>query len=121
MANAQYTIGEGVTEPVIIQLLDVEPITDEGTPVDLAGVTLIDMRIRSEDETATFNYDTTNDPARLSINDSATGKIEFTPLGTEFLASEMWYNAFFFVTDAAGSIIRFPSEGNFQIQVVEQF
>ena len=122
MATAQKIIGEGVTDPIYFTLLDIDEDTRDGrTAVDLTGVTLVDMRIRSEDETQLFNYDTTNDPARLSISDITGGIVKFTPLGTEFDFAEKWYNAFFHVTDASGAVIRFPSEGYFQLETVEYF
>lgn len=121
MATAQMVIGEGVTDPIFFTLLDIDDDNRDGTVVDLTGVTLVDMRIRSEDETELFNYDTTADPPRLEISDITGGVVKFTPLGTEFDFEEKWYNAFFHVTDAAGAVIRFPSEGLFQIEIVEHF
>ena len=121
MATAQKIIGEGVTDPLYFTLLDIEAGTRDGTVVDLTGVTLVDMRIRSEDETELLNYDTTNDPARLEISDVTGGVVKFTPLGTEFSFEERWYNCFFHVTDASGAVIRFPSEGFFQLEIVEYF
>lgn len=121
MATAQKIIGEGVTDPIFFELLDIDEDTRDGTAVDLTGVTLVDMRIRSEDETQTFNYDTVNDPARLSISDIVGGIVKFTPLGTEFDFDEKWYNAFFHATDASGAVIRFPSEGYLELEIVEYF
>lgn len=119
MAQAQYIIGEGVTDPVVFTLLDIDPDTDEGTAVDLSGVTLIDMRIRTRDEGTSFNYDT--DGAYLAITDETEGEVTFYPLGTEFDYDEKWYNAYFMVTDASGKKTRFPSSGVVQIVVVEGF
>ncbi len=116
---AQYTIGEGVTDPISIQLLSIDPDTDEGTPVDLTGVTLVDLQIRSEDRGETFNY--TDAGSNLAITDAVNGLVQFSPTGTEFDASEEWYNGYFMVTDAAGKNVRFPSDGVFQIVVVDAF
>ena len=117
--SAQYTIGEGVTDPIIFQLLSIDPDTDDGTPVDLTGVTLVDMRIISEDQGTSFNY--LDSGAQLAITDVPTGQVTFTPVGTEFLASEDWYNAHFLVTDAAAAVVRFPSDGSFQIEVIAAY
>lgn len=121
MATAQIILGENVTDPVSFTLLNIDPDDRDGTAVDLTGVTLVDMRLQSEDETVTFNYDTVNDPSRLAITDAVNGVVGFTPLGTEFDEAEKWYKAFFMVTDASGAVIRFPSEGIFQIEVIKYF
>lgn len=121
MANEQITIGEGVTEPIPITLLSIDRLTDDGTDIDLTGATLCDMRIQTADESDQFNYDTTSDPTRLEFTDKPNGIITFTPLGTEFIATEKWYECYFMVTDAGGSLIRFPSDGVVPIEVIKSF
>jgi len=121
MANEQITIGEGVTEPIPITLLSIDRQTDDGTAVDLTGATLCAMQIRSVDQGTAFDYDTTTDPLRLEFTDKVNGIITFTPLGTEFLFSENWYETYFMITDVDGSLIRFPSDGVVPIEVLEAF
>lgn len=121
MANQQITLGEGVTEPIPITLLSIDRQTDEGTAVDLTGATLLDMRIQSSDKGTAIDYNTTDDPSRIEFTDVPNGIITFTPLGTEFDANENWYETYFMITDAAGSLIRFPSDGVIPIEVLEAF
>lgn len=121
MANEQITIGEGVTEPIPITLLSVDRETDEGTALDLTGATLLDMRIQTSDKDTQFDYNSVDDPSQIEITTEEDGLITFTPLGTEFLASELWYECYFTITDAAGSLIRFPNDGIIPIEVLEAF
>ena len=116
---AQFTLREGVTDPIIFTLLSVDPDTEDSTAVNLAGVTLIDMRVKSKDGSVTLNFDT--DGSQLSITDAANGQITFTPGASDFDASEDWYIGYFLVTDADGNKISFPSDGEYELVILEDF
>jgi hypothetical protein len=121
MPNEQITLGEGVTEPIPIQMVSVNRKTSEETILSLVGASLVDMRIQTADKEDQFNYTTTNDPTVLAITDDVNGIVTFSPLGTEFDATEKWYECYFDVTDAGDYIVRIPSDGVIPIEIIPAF
>lgn len=114
-----HKIRYGDTEPRIFTLFGVDEVTNDRITVDLTGATFVDMRCRSLDEQTTVNFDT--DGSQLEIYDAANGKVRFFPSGTDFLPAKKFYNAYFVVTDAAGYIVSFPSDGEIQLEIVESY
>lgn len=122
MNNEQLIIGEGVTESIPIALVSVDRQTGVETVINLTGATLLTLNIRSEDEVTIIRYNTTTDPNNISFPvDRTTGIVTFTPLGTEFVYTDRFYYAYFMLTDSTGELIRIPTEGFFQIVVLEAF
>ena len=124
MSNEQLTLGEGVTEPQDIVLQSIDRETNIDTVIDLTGATLLTMKIRPKDQVTVdvITYDTTADPLRLKFPTvRTTGIVTFTPLGTEFDFAEHFYEFYFMLTDAGGSVIRIPSDGVIPIEILDAF
>ena len=116
---AQFSIREGVTDPIIFTMLSIDPDTEEGTAVNLAGVTFIDLRLKSKDSSVILNFGT--DGSQLEITSAANGQVTFSPAATDFDADEDWYIGYFRVTDAGGKLIDFPNDGTCELVIESQF
>ena len=110
-----WTWRVGSTEAVEFQL------TADGDPVDLAGVTSVEIRLESHDGAPVADYDTVANPTKLAITDAVNGKVTFYPGAAEFALVEGHYNAFFWVTDGAGRVASYPTGANFVIRVIRNF
>lgn len=112
---AVYPIREGVTDPVDIQCLSIDPDTEVATPVDLTGVSLIVLWLESQDKGDKQNYPDSG--SKLEITDRTNGIVRFSPDGTELKAVESVYYGYLRATDAASKIVDFPSDGRFEFPI----
>ena len=115
----RYILRAGVTDPIVFTLVAIDPLTEEASEVDLTGVALVDLRMKSEDGETTLSFKTSG--AQLAITDAELGEVTFTPTSTDFDGSDEWFSCFLKVTDAGGTITDFPSTGNFEIEVIGTF
>ena len=121
MALATWTIREGSTKDIDIQLTEHDNDDDTGTPVDLTGATFADLRCESKNQTHLINFASTDNPVKFQIVDHQNGICRFSPAGDEFQVSEGYYNVFVFITDAANDVVDFPNDGNYQFVMERRF
>ncbi len=116
---ATYEIRDGETDPVILELYSIDPDTRERSIVDLTGVSLADLRLRSLDKDDIINFPDSG--SQLSITDAETGQVTFYPTGTDFDQTKKLYLGFVWVTDAGGYQKSFPSDGEVQFEILESY
>jgi len=109
-----WTWREGSSEPIEFQL------TADDEPANLTGYQKVEIRIKPEDDNTVLSFDTVSDPTRIVVTDAATGAVTFFPLASgEFELAAAHYELFFWVTDASGKIISFPTDRNFILHVMK--
>ena len=118
---ATFTIREGVTDPLILILQSIDPDNHDATPVNLAGVTSVDVRFQSKDGSDLLNFLSTAPSPQVVVTDAANGQVTFTPGASDFDAGENWYLGFVRVVDAGGNIVDFPNDGEFELVIREAF
>jgi hypothetical protein len=116
---ASFTIREGITDPIVFTLQSIDPDTEEASAVNLTGVQLVELKLRSRDGTVTKSFDT--DGSQLEISDETNGEVTFSPGASDLDDAYEWYEGYFLVTDAEGKISSYPSDGEFELVVIEAF
>lgn len=119
MSAPEYSIRRGVTEPIAIELNEIDPDTGDLVPVSLAGVTLVRVVMRAEEGDNQI-IDVNSVGAQVSISDAANGEIIFVPTATQFTETGP-YNGYVRITDSAGAVIDFPSDLTFILNVIAEY
>ena len=114
MSSQTYTLRAGITEPIEMQLLEVDPDTNVESAVSLSGVTLVRVAVREKCGGPAQSWD--SDGSRVAVSDSANGKIIWSPPADAFNPGA--YVGWVRVTDAQGSLVSFPSDGEFSLTVI---
>ncbi len=113
-----WTVRAGSTEPIEFEL------SGDGVAVSLLGVTLVELRLKNGSTGAVTSFLSTAGSPKVVVTDAANGKVTFYPAAAsgdtqaDLVLSAGHYNAFFWVTDAAGKKISFPTAANFVIRMI---
>jgi hypothetical protein len=113
----KVTIGSGVTDPQDFYLKEIDGLTK--TAVNLTSVNGITLYIRSHTTSITRSF--TVLAGKLTVTDAAAGKVRWLLEADTLVLTDDGYDAYFMVTDSSNKLIRFPSAGNFVIDVIESF
>lgn len=115
---SRFFVRVGATDPLVFGLKDEDPETGVVSVVDLTNYQEVRLAIRpKQGGTASTWLD--SDP-ELSVSDAANGEVSFTPGAGEFTAAAK-YDGWIRLTDQAGTIISFPNDDFFELEVLEQF
>src|SRR3989304_6350691 len=106
-----WTVRAGSTEPIEFEL------SGDGVPVSLDGVTSVEMRLKNGTTGLTTSFLSTAQTPKVVVTDAANGRVTFYPAAAvgqtpaDLVLSAGHYQAFFWVTDAAGGVWSDPSGG----------
>ena len=108
----------GMTDPIVIQCKSQDPVTLVESVVDLTGVGGVELHLRRRGQTAVQTFATSG--SQLTINSPATsGKVTYAPAVGDLVLG--LYDGWLKVTDAVGKLVSFPSDSNFELDVIENY
>lgn len=121
---ASYTVREGMTDPLELNLVSVDEsqaaVANRVSNVNIAGYQSVTFRIRAKNSTSLAKAYATGGSG-LTVVDETIGHVRVTPGASDFDADVGAYYGFFRVVDAAGMIIDFPNDGEIEIKVVSTY
>jgi hypothetical protein len=107
----QWTVREGATQPIVFTLYDGDSL------YDLSGIQSLEIRLVPKTGGSTIAFTTAN--AELAITDAADGEATFYPAVDTLSFSDISYHVYFWVTDANGYKISFPSADDFPLRMIQ--
>lgn len=114
-----FTIREGITDPIVFGLQEIDPDTGEASAVDLTGVTEVELRLQPKAGGSALSFATAG--GQISVTDASGGEVTFVPAADDLDDAARGYDGYIKITDAAGTVISFPSGDNFVLKVIKGF
>ncbi len=94
----------------------------DNAPIDLSGVTKVEMVIVADNGTGTLtSINTTDDPTILAILDNTRGKVGYTPGATDLKKANSPYKVYFWIYTSATAKYAVPDEGEMVFDISDDF
>lgn len=114
---SDFTIREGVTEPITFQCQQVDPNTLIVSVVDLTSYGAPELHVQNLLTAAIQTFTTAG--GKFDFGTRSNGEMIFAPAANDLAAGN--YEAFVKVTNGSGKSVNFPSDQSFELRVLKTY